>query len=302
MKLGGHETFYPRPGWLTKGLLHLHEGHSGTFSTPEIADELGVGRNMAKSIGWWLHTTGLAERPNKSGPLALSELGQIVAERDPFLALLGTWWLIHGAALTANTGSSLPWFFSHRRLERFDRTMLVDSLSQDLTIQNGKPPPLRSVQREVATLLQAYAVPVPRPQRDPEDNLGSPLHRLNLFRHVRAIDRFERSDPTPVPPETLGLVLSACAISASTQTLDEDILLDIPASSPAMVSASAILGSTREDLLEIASTGTKDVGGARMAIRFLASERVVSIRSARAATWARLFYDRMGLAARKCAA
>ena len=51
MKLGGHETFYPRPGWLTKGLLHLHEGHSGTFSTPEIADELGVGRNMAKSIG-----------------------------------------------------------------------------------------------------------------------------------------------------------------------------------------------------------------------------------------------------------
>ena len=167
MKLGGHETFYPRPGWLTKGLLHLQQGNPGTFSLPEIADELGVGRNMAKSIGWWLHTTGLAERANKTGPLELSGLGQIVAERDPFMGLLGTWWLIHAAALTANTGSSLPWFFSHRRPERFDRTTLVDGLSQDLTIQKGKPPPLRTVQREVATLLQAYAVPgattAPRP-------------------------------------------------------------------------------------------------------------------------------------------
>ena len=218
------------------------------------------------------------------------------------MASLGTWWIIHAAALTANTGSSLPWFFSHRRPERFDRTMLVESLSQQLAIHKGKSPPLRSVQREVATLLQAYAVPVPRPQRDPEDNLGSPLHRLNLFRHVRATDRFERSDPTPVPAESLGLVLSALAISAPTQTLDEGVFLDIPASGSAMVSATAVLGGTRENVLELASTGAQDLGGARMAIRFLASERVVSIRSARAATWARLFYDRMELAARECAA
>ncbi len=51
MKLGGHETFYPRPGWLTKGLLHLRDGGIGVFSAPETADRLGIGRNMAKSIG-----------------------------------------------------------------------------------------------------------------------------------------------------------------------------------------------------------------------------------------------------------
>ena len=299
MKLGGHETFYPRPGWLTKGLLHLEAGHSGTFSTPQIADELGVGRNMAKSIGWWLHAMGLAERSSQAAPLGLSELGQVIAECDPYMASLGTWWLIHAAALTANTGTSLPWFFSHRRPERFVRTTLVDALAQDLTIEKRKPPPVRSVQREVATLLQAYAVPVPRPQRDPEDNLGSPLHRLNLFRHVRATDRFERSEPTPVPPETLGIVLSSLAIDAPTHTLDEDVLLDIPTSSLAMVAASAILGCTREDLLEIASVGATELGADRMTVRFLASERVVSIRSARAATWAGLFYDRIELAAQE---
>ena len=99
MKLGGHETFAPRPGWLTKGLLHLETGQSGTFSTPQIADELGVGRNMAKSIGWWLHTMGLAERSRQAGPLDLSDLGQLIAEHDPFMSSLGTWWLIHAAAL-----------------------------------------------------------------------------------------------------------------------------------------------------------------------------------------------------------
>ena len=65
-----------------------------------------------------------------------------------------------------------------------------------------------------------------------------------------------------------------------------------------MLAASAILGCSREDLLELASKGASELGSHRMTVRFLASERVVSIRSARAATWAGLFYDRIELAAK----
>ena len=133
MKLGGHETFYPRPGWLTKGLLHLRDGGTGVFSTPETADQLGVGRNMAKSIGWWLDATGLATRSSRNSPLELSLFGTVLAEHDPYMVRLGTWWLVHASAMTCGAETSLRWFFSPRRPERCDRTVLAETLTRDLS-------------------------------------------------------------------------------------------------------------------------------------------------------------------------
>jgi len=293
VKLGGHETFYPRPGWLTKGLLHLQSGRSEAFSTPEAADALGVGRNMAKSIAWWLQATGLAEKQKSSAPLRVSDFGQVVAERDPFMTMLGTWWLVHVTAQTAQTGTCLPWFFSPRRPDRFNRATLIEDLSQEICRVKGKPPALKSVQREVAAMLQTYAVPVPRPAGDPEDNLGSPLHRLDLLRHVRATDRFERTEPTPAPPEAQGLLLSSLAMGRPTQALKEGVALSIPVVGPLMAGASTVLGRNRDALLDLATRGEKDIGPDWMGVRFLASERVIAVRSARAATWARTFYDRI---------
>lgn len=57
MRFGGHETFAVREGWLYKGLSLLHE-RPDAFSDPFVADLLGVGRNMAKSIRHWLSVTG----------------------------------------------------------------------------------------------------------------------------------------------------------------------------------------------------------------------------------------------------
>lgn len=285
MKLGGHETFYLRPGWLTKGLLHLQSGRSEAFSTPETADALGVGRNMAKSIGWWLQATGLAEKQNPSAPLCVSEFGRVIAERDPFMTMLGTWWLVHVTAQTAQTGTCLPWFFSPRRPGRFSRATLIEDLSQEICRLKGKPPAVKSVQREVAVMLQTYAAPVPRPAGDPEDNLGCPLRRLDLLRHVRATDRFERVEPTPAPPEALGLLFSSLALGSPAQTLKEGVALSIPVAGPVMVGAGTVLGRTRDALLGLATRGENDIGPNWIGVRFLASERIIAVRSARAATW-----------------
>jgi hypothetical protein len=296
MKLGGHETFYPRPGWLTKGLLHLCEDGIGVFSAAETADQLGVGRNMAKSIGWWLDATGLASRSSRNSPLELTQLGKVLAERDPYMVRLGTWWLVHASAMTCGVETSLPWFFSPRRPERCDRTMLVETLTRDLSSNQGKAPAVKTVHREVAAVMQTYAVPVPRPLNDPEDNLGSSFHRLDLWRHLRGTDRFERSEPTPTPPEVLGMVLSALGMSQACTDLREGVLQDVAIVSAPMTRAGAMLGRSREALLDLAVAGERDLGAEVLRVRTLAGERYVSLLSATAATWARRFYDRVGAA------
>lgn len=293
MKLGGHETFYPRPGWLTKGLVHLRDGGMGVFSAPETADQLGVGRNMAKSIGWWLDATGLASRLSRNGPLELTTFGNVLAKHDPYMVRLGTWWLVHASAMTCGVETSLPWFFSPRRPERCDRTGLAETLTRDLSPGRGKAPAVKTVQREVAAVMQTYSVPVPRPRSDPEDNLGSPFHRLDLWRHLRGSDRFERSEPTPTPPEALGLILSALGMSRGCIDLQEGVLQDIGIGSPSMTRAGAMLGRSREALLDLALIGEQELGADVMRLRTLAGERYVSLPSASAATWARRFYDRV---------
>ena len=302
MKLGGHETFYPRPGWLTKGILYLQGGVQGAFSSPEAADELGVGRNMAKSIGWWLHVMGVSARPSRKGPLELTDFGAVVAERDPFMVQLGTWWLLHASAMTSATGSSLPWFFSPRRADRTDRAALAEALLKDVSSGKAKPPAAKTVQREVAAVLQTYAVPVPRPITDPEDNLGSPFHRLDLWRHLRASDRFERSEPTVAPPEALGIALSALAANQPARSLQEGVLLDIAVASPLIGRAGGFFGRPREGVLDLVDAGEAAFGASTMSLRSLAGERVVTVTSARAATWASRFYDRMAAQAREDAA
>lgn len=293
MKLGGHETFYLRPGWLTKGLLYLTEGHHGVFSTPEAADDLGVGRNMAKSIGWWLAATGLAVRSKPKAPLTITAFGKVVARHDPFMAKLGTWWFLHAVSQTARTGTTLPWFFHPQRAKRIERVAMIEDLTHELTKAKGKPPPSKSVQREVAMVLQAYAVPVPKPVGDPEDNLGSPFHRLSLLRHLRSADRFELSEATPVPIEVLGLLLSALQLSQPCAELEEGVKLSVADNGIPLARAGSILGRSREALLDLVALGSETPTPNRMDVRFLAGGRDIAMTSAQSATWAQLYYDRV---------
>ena len=66
MRFGGHQTFFVREGWLAKGLGLLRDDATA-FDDPYVADQLGVGRNMAKSIEHWLLATGIAERSERRG-------------------------------------------------------------------------------------------------------------------------------------------------------------------------------------------------------------------------------------------
>lgn len=294
LKLGGHETFYLRAGWLTKGLLYLNKKNEGTFSTTEAADYLGVGSNMAKSIGYWLVTTGLATRKTRNAPMSLTEFGETVAQYDPYMVDLGTWWLIHAVAMTSQINASLSWFFLPQRERRIDRSVLIRTLQDDL-LQYGTKPTLKIVQREVAAIMHTYAVPIPRSQSDPEDNISSPFSRLALWQYLRNTDHFERSTPTPVPPEALGIILSALSQDCSCHHVERKTHQEINLKNHILLRACTFLGQSFQALLTLATTGENILGKEILTTQTTTNERFIFFQSMPAADWARTFYNRFTL-------
>ena len=302
MKLGGHQTFTPRPGWLTKGMQHLQRRKPGSFSDPATADCMGVGSNMSKSIGWWLGAMGLAGRESRGAAFALSGFGAAVARHDPFMTHLETLWLVHASAMACRSETTLPWFLAPERPERFARQEASDALSRAIESHRDRVPAPRRVQSEVSVVMRTYAAPVPAPGGDPEDNLVSPFHRLGLFSHVTATDRFERTgNPTPAPPEALGLLLSAGYLNASSNEVTEGRLLTVAATDSAVLDAAAFLGLSRERILGLAASGASLLGKSKMSVESQAGERIVKLKSASAARWAERLYERLWSADRKAA-
>lgn len=96
-----HETFAPRFGWLRKGLRAVEENGS-FFSQDDAHLRLGVGKNMARAIRYWIQAFGLVEegkttknRGSDFRPTTFAK--QLFGTRgwDPYLENESSLWLLH---------------------------------------------------------------------------------------------------------------------------------------------------------------------------------------------------------------
>ena len=97
MKFSGHESFACRYAWLPKAYRALVE-NPATFGDMEQAMvRLGVGKNMVRSIRFWVEVTGVAT-PQRDKTLAPTRFGKAIfddAGFDPYLEDERTLWLLH---------------------------------------------------------------------------------------------------------------------------------------------------------------------------------------------------------------
>ena len=70
---GRHETFVPRYGWLTKGYVRCAESPH-VFNDDDAIEQLGVGKNMVRSIRFWCLLLDLLEEPCKDSDLGKGAL------------------------------------------------------------------------------------------------------------------------------------------------------------------------------------------------------------------------------------
>lgn len=297
-EFGRHETFPVRHGWLAKGLGRVRE--TGRYDGDlETADALGLGSRMAKSLGFWLEASGAAElesnvmngtarRRRKGQKWRITEFGDVVTRYDPHLEYPVTWWFVH-MALARRQNSVWGWFFNEFHERQFSRDACVKAFLDHLAELATNRPSEAVAQRDVACVLQAYALPSGRAVTDPEDASVCPLRELGLVVRHGEVHRFEKAHPLDaVPVEAFIACASGIASESDSDSVRFTDLLRSP-NGPARV-----LGLRGEQLEVIAETATNEYGELGVQVSLLGAERHLVIPQAKPSKWFEEHFRRIG--------
>jgi hypothetical protein len=111
LRFSGHETFACRYAWLPKAYRAL-QADPAQFSDEDGAMvELGLGKNMVRSLRFWVESAGLAI-PDSPRNLQLTDFAHAVFSfdgLDPYLEDVRTLWLIHWKLASRADGALFAW-------------------------------------------------------------------------------------------------------------------------------------------------------------------------------------------------
>lgn len=264
-----------------KGLTLVSESPSVTWNSDEASDAMGVGRNMSKSVGWWLTRAGLIHRPARGESIDLTGLGHAVLALDPHLSRTATLWILHLQLTLRGEDDVIAWMFREARDRRFTREALEGALQAHLERTGEELPAPRTMKRDVAVVLQAYARPVPQRPTDPEDNLDSPFRRLGLLTHRTDLDVFERRETsTVVAAEAVASALCSLRPDDPSQSLT----FGLDDLGP-MRSLGRLLGRDSSAMADLVAMAAGDLTPDLLRVRHLAGSREVLVRNLSPAAW-----------------
>lgn len=299
MRFSGHETFPVREGWLHKGLKLLMEKPEH-LTDEHAADYLGVGRNMAKSIRYWLEVTGLSQPADdgnrRSKALVVTELGTQIYESDPYFAELGTWWALHLELVNRpDQATSWAWFFNHFARSRFTKVEVLDALRRYLELHARKrtPPSPRTLDRDIGCLLAAYARPIPAEHVDPEEGTECPFRELGLLRYLRSSGVYQMDlESAEIPPEMFAYSLTK-SFEGDVPEGAGEIEVSVGQAAGRPGGPGSAFGLTAEGVfeqamkLESAYPDDLEIGG-------LAGERILKLGSSSPVSWLTQYYISVG--------
>ena len=234
---GRHETFPLRYGWLSKAFRAIEVDPTILRDDRAIAD-LGVGRNMVDSMGYWLRACRLVEPSTEVVP---TELGQLIFAHDgvdPYLEDEATIWLLHWLICSNPTqATSWYWFFNKFHKVEFSaeeiQTALIDYVKDQVKQKRPKSP--ATLKSDAILLPRMYARSSISKSKPIEDALDSPFTLLGLVSQSGR-QRFFSSAPQQrdaLPAEIMGFAVIELLDALSVESLLlEDLLYsrgDLPA-------------------------------------------------------------------------
>jgi hypothetical protein len=246
---GRHQTFAVRYGWLSKGFQALKRNPNILRSDEAIA-ELGVGKNMVESIGYWMRAFQLVE-PDSSKPTEIGSKLFSARGYDPYLEDEATIWLLHWLLVTnPSQATSWYWFFNRFHKNEFSAEELVTALTDFVRDQ------IKDIKQPAASTLKSDATLIPRMYTQSklhkhmpiEEALDSPLALLGLIRHTPR-ERIFVSAPANrhgLPASVIGFAVSQLFSARSSDVLPVDELMYGQSEFPAI---GAVFRLTEQGLL-----------------------------------------------------
>ncbi len=212
MKFSGHETFPVREGWLHKGMKLLIEAPD-RFRNPEVADDLGVGRNMAKSIKHWLIASGLAEASASKAQIAAlqpTSVGKLIWQHDRYFTDECTWWILHANLVNNFNGATTwSWSFNSFHHDKFDKAVCLESLARFIQAAQKRVPSPATLNRDLSCMLSSYAREIPAKNEDPEDGADCPFRELKLLSYYRTSGHYHfHNNIKQIQESVFGYVIS----------------------------------------------------------------------------------------------
>jgi hypothetical protein len=112
-RFSGHESFPCRYTWLPKAYRALNEDPLIFADEDKAMVRLGVGKNMVRSIKFWVQAFGIAQLA-PGGKVELTDFGHsLFGENglDPFLEDIRTLWLLHWKISSQSEEPLFAWYF-----------------------------------------------------------------------------------------------------------------------------------------------------------------------------------------------
>jgi hypothetical protein len=215
---GRHETFTPRYGWLKKGYDRCFV-NPHVFNDDNAIEQLGVGKNMVRSIRFWCVLFRLLEDAGKPGCLQPSDFGKKLLHTetgwDPYLEDPASLWLLHWQ-IFRSPFMAVSWniAFTHTTLQTFTTREFAGAIHAKAREIDGVCDIAKgSFEKDASCILRMYASGV----RERAD-IRCPFTDLGLI--VLAIEQQEadRYRFAPGPKQTLpDLVFMAAVLDYAAQ-------------------------------------------------------------------------------------
>ena len=187
-RISGHESFPCRYTWLPKAVRDLGADPM-LFSDDERAMvALGVGKNMVRSIRFWVQAAGVAAPEKKGSGYSLTDFGRVLlGDRglDPFLEDSSTLWLLHWNLSTDRENPLLAWDYLLNRWHEPElaRSTALKVLHKEAArVDEGIS--MVTLEQHFDTFLHTYVPTRGRKGQVQEDNLDCPLVELDFLLKV----------------------------------------------------------------------------------------------------------------------
>ncbi|MEK4521147.1 DUF4007 family protein [Psychrobacillus sp. FSL W7-1493] len=202
MAFGQHQTFYLRQQWLNKGLKEIKD-KPRFFYEDNHFEVLGVGKNMAKSIRYWLSATKLTKEVRTTQvEVVPTDLAEVITMYDPYIKHQFSLSLLHYLLVTErNEATTWYWFFNIFNERVFTKVMLIEQLTKWVAESFQKQVSISTLKKDIDCLVQLYSAKDYN-NHTPEDVIRSPFESLGLIQMTTG-QNYMKSQPTYKPSTSI---------------------------------------------------------------------------------------------------